>query len=85
MALQHRRSTLVHFVFQRLNDVWMVVPRVVNAVVRQKVQNATAVFREQLAAQTAVILDVHAQQVQQSDPLRINVFMVVGGGRRHTG
>src|ERR1700681_250481 len=56
MALQHRRTTPIHFVLQRLNDVWMVVPAVVNAVAGQEVQDATTVLREQLAAETALIL-----------------------------
>src|ERR1700686_1543687 len=64
MALQHRRTTPIHFVLQRLNDVGMVVAGIVNAVAGQKVQYATTVFREQLATETALILNVHAQQVE---------------------
>jgi chemotaxis response regulator CheB len=67
----------------------MVVPGIVNTVAGQKVQDATAVFREQLATETALILDVHVQEVEQGDPLRVNVVVVVrgagGGGGRHPG
>src|SRR3979411_2017922 len=46
MALQHRRTTPIHFVFQRLNDIGMVVPGVMNAVAGQKVEDAAAGFGE---------------------------------------
>jgi hypothetical protein len=60
----------------------MIVTRIVNAVARQKVQEAAAVFREQLTAEAALALDVHAQQVEQRDPMRVHVILVVGGGCR---
>src|SRR6202158_1557706 len=80
MALQHRRTTPIHFNFQRLNDVGMVVSGVMNTVADQEVEDATAVFREQLTTETALVFDVHAQQVEQRDPLRVHVFFVVRGG-----
>src|SRR5258708_30818339 len=71
----------------------MIVSGIVNAVAGQKVQDATAVFCEQLTTQTADVLDVHAQQVEQRDPLRVHVLLVVRGvvegivrdGGRHAG
>src|SRR5258708_35544398 len=52
----HRRAARVHLVLQRLNHVWMVVPDIVHAVAGQKIQNAAAVFSEQLAAKASFIL-----------------------------
>jgi hypothetical protein len=48
-----------------------------DAVAGQKVQDATAVPGEQLGAEAALILNVHAKQVQQRDPLRVNMVPVV--------
>src|SRR5258706_5912243 len=71
----------------------MIVSGIVNAVAGQKIQDATAVFCDQLATKTAHVLDVHAEQIEQRDPLRVHVLLVVRGvvqgivrdGGRHAG
>src|ERR1700747_2153582 len=60
VALQHCRAALVHFVFQRLNHVRMVVPDIVDAVAGQKIQNATTVLGVKLATKESIILALSA-------------------------
>jgi hypothetical protein len=76
VALQHCRTTPVQFVFQRLNNVRMAVPRVVNAVPRQEVEDSSCVPGKKLCSRAAFIPDIQSQQVQQRHPLRVDVFLV---------
>lgn len=46
MLLQQRGMKFFPFVGQGLNDVGMVVSRIVDAVAGEKIQNATTVVRE---------------------------------------
>ena len=81
MALQHRRAAAVQFVFQRVDNARMVVARIVNAVSGKKIEIAVTVFRPQLRSQTALVMHIHVQQIQQSDPLRIDVLCISRRGR----
>src|ERR1700686_533399 len=63
----------------------MVMSGVVHAVAGQKIQHATAVFSEKLATKATVVLDIHAEQAEQCDPLRVDVLVVIRGRRRHLG
>jgi hypothetical protein len=51
----------------------MIVSCVVNAIAGKEIEKAAPVIGEQLYALTALIPDVHLQQVQQSHPLWIYV------------
>jgi hypothetical protein len=42
----------------------MIMASIVNAITRQKIQNATAVLGEELAVEATFVLDIHAQQIQ---------------------
>ncbi len=63
----------------------MVVPDVVHAVTRQKIENAPAICGEQFAAQAALVADIHFQQIQQPDPQRIDMFGIKRAYRRING
>jgi hypothetical protein len=58
----------------------MVVPGIVDAVAGERIQNAAAVLGEQLAPKASFILDIHAEQIKQCHPLRVDVFPVLRCG-----
>src|SRR6516225_9298193 len=76
VALQHCRTALVQFVFQRFYDGWVVVASVVDTITREKIENAPAVASKQLRADTTLILHVHIQNIQQMHPLRVDIFPI---------
>jgi len=63
VALQHRRTATVHFIFQSLDNVRVVVSNVMNAVSGEIIENTPAVRGEELSSKAAVILHVHLQNV----------------------
>ena len=52
----------------------MVVPGIVDTVAREEIQDTTAVRGEQFTSQTTFVANVHLQQIQQANPLRVHVF-----------
>src|SRR5882724_4383212 len=76
MALKHRRAALVQLVFKGLHNIRMVVTSVVHAIAGKKIQKAAAVFSEQFAASATLVTDIHAENVQQGDPLGIHILFV---------
>src|SRR5579872_961070 len=61
MALEHRRTASVQFLFECLEDVWMVVTGVMNAISRKKVQDLPAVACKKLASPAELVVYVHSQ------------------------
>ena len=59
----------------------MIVAYIVNTVSGKKVQNATAIGREQLSSRASFIADSKVQHVQQLHPLWVHVLGVEGVGR----
>src|ERR1700739_1378439 len=76
MALQHGGTAFVQFVLERLHYIRMIVAGVVNAIAGEEVQDAPAVFGKKFAAGATLVADVHVQDVQQGNPLRVNVLLV---------
>src|SRR6516162_7517820 len=76
MTLQHRRTRAVQFLLQRFNDVRMIVPGVVYAISRKKVEIRGAVFGVELATLASLVANVHAQKLKQSNPLRVDAFCI---------
>jgi len=78
MALQHGGAVAIQFLLQRRDDGGMVVSGVVDAIARQKIEDAAAIGRKQFRPEATLVGHVHLQQVQQADPLRIDVLRVAG-------
>ena len=51
----------------------MVVSDVVDAIPGEVVENAAAVGSKELTADAALVVDIHLQQIEQVNPLRIYV------------
>ena len=73
MALQHGGTELIQFVLQPLDHVGVVVSDVVDAVSREEIEDAPAIRREKFRSEASFIRNVHFQDVQQRDPLRVYV------------
>jgi hypothetical protein len=54
----------------------MVVAGVVDAIAGKKVQDAPPVFSKEFAAGATLVANVHVQDVQQRNPLRIYILFV---------
>ena len=86
VALQHRRPAPVEFALQSLDNARMVMAGVVDAIAGQKVQNAAPIRGEQRRTGAAVVRRVHAQNVEEANPLRIYVQAIkLVNGRRGEG
>jgi hypothetical protein len=72
VRLDHRRSAALQFAFERTHHVRVVVPQGVNAISREKINDASAVRGEQLRSETALVAHIHLEQVQKSYSLRID-------------
>ena len=81
VTLQHRRPPAIQFLLQGLNNPWMIMSRVVDTVTRQKIQIALPTFTEQFGSETALVANIHVEQVQQAHPLRIHELCVCGRSR----
>src|SRR6267154_35824 len=77
MALQHRWTASLHFLFQCSNYVGMVVPDVVDAVAGKVIENAAAVSGKKFASEAPFILHIHLKQIEKCGPPGINVIRVV--------
>jgi hypothetical protein len=71
MALQHRRTLPVQLVFYGANDCRVIMAEIVNAVTRKKVEYAAPFRGEELSSNTAFILNIHLQELQKPNPLRV--------------
>ena len=76
MALQHRRAGAIQFFFQSRDNAGVIVARIVNAVAGKEIQITVAIFGPQLRSHTPLVTHVHVQQIQESDPLRIDALCV---------
>ena len=85
MRLNHRRPVALQLLTDRRNHRGMVMACVVNAIAREKVEDASAIVGKELASETSPVANVHLQQVQQSHPLRIDVFRVKFADRASDG
>src|ERR1700676_55127 len=56
MTLQHGWTATVHFLFQHLDYIGMIVTDVVNAVAGEIVENASSVSGEELGSKAPIIL-----------------------------
>ena len=80
MALQHHRATLLQFINDSRHYVRVIVAHIVDTVSGKKVQDATAIVREQLNSHAPFIADRKIQHFQQLHPLRVYVL----GSRRES-
>src|SRR2546427_474178 len=76
------RTTSTQLILERSDNLWMVVPRVMNAVAGEKIEVAAAILRQQLHALAARITNIHLEQIQQPDPLRIHISFIAGMRRK---
>jgi hypothetical protein len=76
VALEHRRTSPVKFTVQRFDDRGMVMSGIVNAVAGEEIENYFAFGGMQFRAGTLRVLRPHLKQVQQANPLRIDVIDV---------
>jgi hypothetical protein len=77
MALQHRRAAAAKLIAKLLDDVGMIVARVVNAVSGEEVEDHIAFGSEELDAGTAHIARVHLKEIEQAHPLWVDVVCIV--------
>ena len=87
VTLQHRGAGGFELVDESFDDVGMVMAGVVDTVAGEEVEDDASVFGVELGADTATVLDVHAEEVQEAGPLGIDEAAVcgvwgLGGGRR---
>ena len=85
VALQHGGAGAVQFVLERGDDGGMVVAGVVHAVAGEEIENAAAVGGEEFGGGAAFVLHVHLQNVEQLDPLRVDVVGIESVKRRNCG
>jgi len=78
MALQHRRPSALQLLFERCNDARMIVTRIMHAISRKKIEDRPSVIDMQFDALTAIVLDIHLQQIEKLCPLRIHMRPVQG-------
>ena len=81
VALQHNGAALLQLVHHGGQYVRMIVTDVVNAVSGEKIENATAVTRDQLRSHATFIADGEFEYVQQFHPLGVHVLGVEAIGR----
>jgi hypothetical protein len=74
VALQHRGARTFQFFDERGDDGGMIVTRVVYAIAREKIENAAPIRGEELGGRTALVLRVHLENIEQVDPLRVDVI-----------
>src|SRR5258708_33066393 len=82
MALQHGRPTQIELLFHRSDDGGVIVAGVVHAIAGEKIENALSIFSKQFGTGAAHVADVHLQQPEQSDPLRIYMILIERFQRR---
>jgi hypothetical protein len=82
MCLNHRRARKIELFAKRVNHGGMVVAYIVNAISGEEIEDAPPVISEQFGTRAALVSDIHFQQVEQPDPLRIYVFGVESTYRR---
>jgi hypothetical protein len=76
MGLNHRRATACKLSLQRIDDIWVVVPNILNAIARQEIQDPATVCSEQLRSYAPFVPDVHLEQAEQTHPLWIDTLRV---------
>ena len=54
----------------------MIVPRVVNAIARKKIEKPASILGVQLRSLAAHVADVHLKHIQQTRPLRVYVLRI---------
>lgn len=74
MRLDHRRPATFKLFAYRSDHRRMVVAYIVNAIPGEEIQDPPPVRREQLAAETTLVTNIHLQQIQQTNPLRVYMF-----------
>src|SRR6516162_9619576 len=62
VTLEHCWTPPLQLVFNRLDDGWMIVTEIVNAIPRQKIQYALAPTGEQFGSKTALVLNIHLHE-----------------------
>ncbi len=76
MALQHRGSVAIEFLFEGAYDAGMIVSYVMHAVAGIEIENPSPIFSEQFGTEAARITHVHSEDVEQTHPLRIDALFV---------
>ena len=82
MALQHGRTLPVQLRLERRQNIRVIVSDIVNAISGQEVQNSPAIAGKKLRSGASFVADIHLQNIEQPDPLRIDV---AGIGRADSG
>ena len=85
VALQHGWAGEVELVLEGGDDVRVIVAGVMHAVSGEEVEEDATVFGEQLCPGAAAVTHIHAQQIKQPHPLRVDVVSVGGGPDRQGG
>ncbi len=76
VTLNHRRPFPAQFVFERFDHRRVVVPRIVNTIAGQKIQNRATVVGLEPRSPASRVANIHPQYVQQPHPLRVHAIAV---------
>jgi hypothetical protein len=76
MTLEHCRTRPVEFFFECRDQPWMIVTNIVNAISGNKIDDRFVVRGMKLRPATTDVIDVHLQDIEQANPLRIDVLFV---------
>src|SRR2546427_8009235 len=82
MTLQHRGAVPPQFILQSSDDLRVIVSGVVHAIAGEEIEVFAAFRREQLHTLAARISNIHLEQFEEPDPLRIHAGFVAGTGRK---
>ena len=85
VALQHGGTGAVQFFLERGDDGGVVVSGIVNAIAGEEIENAAAVRGKQFGGSAALVLHIHLKNVEQLDPLRVDVIGIEAVEGRNRG
>ena len=77
IALEHDGPAPAQLFFNCGYDMRMVMPRVMNTVSREEIQDSAPIRAEEFSALAVGKLNIHLQHVQQSDPLWVYIRRVL--------
>ncbi len=80
VALQHGGAGGLQLANERIDDIGVIVPGVVDAVAGEKVEDDATVVGVELGAGAAAIVNIHTQKTEQTNPLRIDEVSIGGVG-----
>jgi hypothetical protein len=74
--LQHRGTVAIEFVLEQENHVGMIATYVVHAISGIEIEDMRAIGGEKVGAEAIRVVDVHAQDIERSHPLRFDRLFV---------